>query len=631
MELSLSPASQGLVPASPSESLKRLRQQLLERGLDKDYFETQVEGRFHCLTFTNALILSALASDGEAFALRERLCRRLEQELAPVGTANYRMRSVPGAQPSPYPNDLDDTFCALSAIFLHDKQRLDGDQLAKATMALTATEVEPGGPYRTWLVQPDAAPIWRDIDPAVNANVAYFLKLNGIRLPKLDAYLASQISLPASPYYPSPLHVLYFLTRALEGTPHTRQLEATLLECQPDNILERALLITSLLRCNAIKPARALMPGLIQALDVGQGLAALPICVDTISGGEKFFAVCSEVTAALCIEALRLLETTVETPTPSINQLEPTHSVIATAKMLLSTTEDPVLQTLTDGFLAKLTNIPQVRELTTLPLDFAQAWNNQTQQLSAEVLQNLSVGHLLGWVAYTLYDDIIDDDGTPALSSIANIAARQMYRLFRDLNLDDDFQRFFHARLDGMDEANATELLHARFPLERLPDYSDNKSLYGRSGGVMLSSVAVLRLAGYPQTAPEIAGVTTFFEHYLAAKQLNDDAHDWQKDLTNGHATSVVTKILASYGQAYNPSDLQKLQKIFWHEVIVDVCRDINDHIVKAREAVRSFGAIEKPSFFTKLIEPLAASAEKALVERERSLAFLATFTDQQP
>lgn|GEM_PF-2633047 len=161
-------------------------------------------------------------------------------------------------------------------------------------------------------------------------------------------------------------------------------------------------------------------------------------------------------------------------------------------------------------------------------------------------------------MAYTLYDDILDNDVTPALLSVANIASRQMYRLFGLLNLDKAFQ------------------------------------------------------------------------HYLSAKQLNDDAHDWQKDLTNGHATSVVTRILASYGQAYNPSEMQKLQKIFWHEVIVDVCKEINDHIIKARAAIRDFGPIDNVDFFTKLIEPQAASAEKALFEREQSLAFLTTFTDKK-
>jgi|GEM_PF-3363066 len=386
MEPSLSSVPRGPVQASPSESLKHLRQQLFERGQDKDFFETQVEGNFYCLTFTNALILSSLAGDSEAFALRERMCQRLELELAPTGTANYRMHSVPSAQPTPYPNDLDDTFCALSAVFLHDKHRLQGDKLALATMALTQTEVEPGGPYRTWLVKPEAAPIWRDVDPVVNANVAYFLKLNGTRLPKLDTYIAGQISLPVSAYYPSPLHVLYFMARALEGTPHIKKVEATLLACQPTNTLERALLISSLLRCNAIRPARTYTTELIRDIMEGHGFDDLPICVDTITGGNKHFATSGIVTAALCIEALCLFEATQETPVPTSTKLEPTLSILATAKLLLNTTNDPVLQTLTDSFLAKLTNIAQVRELTTLPLDFTLAWNDKTKKLPEDTL-----------------------------------------------------------------------------------------------------------------------------------------------------------------------------------------------------------------------------------------------------
>lgn len=582
------------------------------------------------MTFTNALILSALASDADSFVLRERMCQRLEQEISEKGTANYRMRSIAEAGLTPYPDDLDDTFCVLSAIFLHDKNRLGGEKLAQATMALTATEVEPGGPYRTWVVRPEAAPVWRDIDPVANANVAFFLGLNNIRLPKLDDYLASQIGLPASPYYPTPLHVLYFLTRALAKTTHTPRIVDTLLTCKPTNVLEEALLISSLVRCQAITEAARRISEFTGHLRLGRGFDALPVCVDTVASGVKHFTTCPEATAALCMEALQLFLEATTTSAQQSAQLDPSLTVIAAAKVLLNVSEDRTLQVLTDGFLEKLTNISQVRELTTLPLDIAEAWNEKTQAVPKQTLQNLCIAHLLGWIAYTLYDDIIDNDGTPALLSVANIAARHMYRLFSEAGLDTDFQQFFRLVLDRMDEANALELLHARLPVARLPSYQEPRSLYARSGGIMISPIGVLRLAGYSQTSPEVQALRIFFEHYLAAKQLNDDAHDWQDDLRRGHVTSVVSRVLTKLNKAYEPGDLKHLQTLFWHDVIDGVCADIRQHVARAREAAKNFGNIRDPHFFSKLIDPLEASAEQALEEREASLAFLKAFHDQK-
>ena len=631
MEPSLLPPLPVAVPALRSSCRLRLQQELRERSHNKDFFETQVDGGFQCLTFTNALILSALAYEAPLHDIREQLCQRLLQEFGPYGTVNYWMRSVASAPTSPYPDDLDDTFCTLSAVYLHEPKYLGGEHLAQATVALTNLETETGGPYRSWVVPATADLVWKDVDLAVNANVAYFLKLNGIRLPKLDAYLAHHLSLPASAYYPGPLNVLYFLARALEGTSHARQLQDMLLSCTPGNILEKALLISSLLRSGAVLQAQALEASFLSDLEAGQGFAALPFCIDNIVGDVKHFAACPEITAALCLEALHLLDVCQQLPAPEMTQLDPSLAIIAATKARLDVGQDPALQTLTDSFLTKLTNITEIRELASLPLDFAQAWNTQTQSLPIDVLEKLCSAHLLGWVAYTLYDDIIDQDGSLPLLSVANLAHRELLNIFAGLPLDHSYRVWFKTILNGMDVANAWELLHTRLPLERLPDYGPADTLYARSGGIMLSPVAVLRLAGYEQGSPEVSNVITFFQHYLAAKQLNDDAHDWQEDLGHGHVTAVVAKLLNKHGLLYSPNDLQKLQRFFWDDVIVTTCKDISDHIAAARAALEQLPDLARPEFFTNLINPLAASAQKALAEREQSLAFLATLAQSSP
>jgi hypothetical protein len=625
MEASLSGVRQDKGPSSLSACRSLLSQQLLKRAEGKDFFMALVKNQPQALTFTNALILQSIALDAECLPLRQRLAARLRQELEPHGSANYRLRSIPTPAASPYPDDLDDTFCVLAGLWHHDQASLDGHLLGQATLALTAAEVEPGGPYKTWLVGPDAAPAWKDVDAVVNANVAYFLSLNGIRLPKLDDYLKHQLGLPVSPYYPSPLHVLYFMSRALAKTASHDDVAAALLVTQPENVLERAMLASSLLRLGKTEAAQAALHDLLQDLEAGRGFEHLPICVDTQTGDQKHFATCPELTAAFCLEALLLAEQ-VQTASTTETAKDTSGHILRLAQTKLAS-DDSELQAFTTNVFERLTKIPKLHELTNLPKMFAEAWGPRAQNIPPSTLEQLCIAHLLGWAAYTLYDDVIDGDGTAASVCVANLASRQMTSIFGGLPLDQAFRAFAMDTFDGMDKANAWEALHTRMPLKHLPDYGSIDHVAGRSAGIMVAPVAVLRLAGYEQAAPEVIAVQTFFKHYLAAKQLNDDAHDWQKDLAKGQATSVVTKILSAFGREYRPADLEDAQKLFWDKIILEVCADIEKHVTTARQALANFGPLAQPQFFTNLLDPLEAAARKALEERMRSLEFLAAFT----
>src|SRR5438876_3918375 len=119
----------------------------------------------------------------------------------------------------PYPDDLDDTFCALSALRLHDPDLVNEAALGRVVHLLVALETQVGGPYRTWIAPEDAPAVWRDVDLAVNANIAYFLRLTGTTLPGLTAIMEQGIMAKtlSSPYYPSLYPVAYFVARAYQG------------------------------------------------------------------------------------------------------------------------------------------------------------------------------------------------------------------------------------------------------------------------------------------------------------------------------------------------------------------------------------------------------------------------------
>ena len=157
--------------------------------------------------FVPALMLSALAqvNDTSALPIRNKLAEFLLDEKGPEGAFNYWAKNAPEHKTMPYPNDLDDTFCALAGLYLHDTALVDEKMLAQAVALLLAAETAVGGPYRTWLVPTDSEPVWLDVDLAVNSNVAYFLSLIGNRLPKLDGMMEQAITTNTytSPCYPS--------------------------------------------------------------------------------------------------------------------------------------------------------------------------------------------------------------------------------------------------------------------------------------------------------------------------------------------------------------------------------------------------------------------------------------------
>ena len=109
---------------------------------------------------------------------------------------NYWFRDSKEYKKIPYPDDLDDTFCALAALYEHNSKIFDGNVMGKIINMLTIAEEKEGGPYNMWLTPRNPRATgekWHDIDLVVNSNVAFFLYLNNITLPKLNAFIEKSV------------------------------------------------------------------------------------------------------------------------------------------------------------------------------------------------------------------------------------------------------------------------------------------------------------------------------------------------------------------------------------------------------------------------------------------------------
>jgi hypothetical protein len=292
------------------------------------------------------------------------------------------------------------------------------------------------------------------------------------------------------------------------------------------------------------------------------------------------------------------------------------------------------------------------------------------QNISLHLLDELALANLFGWMAYTIYDDVLDGeihDSPQLLLSAANFFLRSLTLQYAALDaqipgLLDEYIKMMNI----IDDANAWEQVHCRALIENGVLVLPKELPYGlrtttaaagraalakladRSLGHALPALGVLFVAGYAPDSREVVAVLAFFRNYLTARQLHDDAHDWKEDLLRGRVNSVGARLIALWFddkdkyENENKFDLTKaisdFQKLFWREVIPGVVADIIFFLDCARGeicgsdvggAVDGRALFKNPAPFLRLIERLQFAAERALRERDEAVNFLETYIDE--
>jgi hypothetical protein len=600
-------------------------------------------------TFAPALILSALAGAKVAgsVALRERLAAWLAAQAGPQGSFNYWAAGSPQRRRQPYPDDLDDTFCALSALYLHDPALIDEKALASAVKLLLATESEVGGPYRTWLVPPDAEPVWHDVDLGVNSNVAYFLSLTGNPLPKLTAFIDKALTTNklSSPYYPSAYPIVYFIARAYRGKRPAALIRIIReLLANAGNALETALCLSSLARLgvsgNQIRRINNLLG--LQAADGSWPAAAF--CLDPAIGKQAYYNGAPALTTAFAIEALQLY--TGQSPTKrskTTAQASETHQhkVLALARHQCRSLEADLRAT-TLKALRKLAASSNGPEIIGLPQKFNRSLAKPVSGRSGTLLASLSLANLYGWLAYTIYDDFLDETGQPALLPVANVTMRNSLACFNQARPDDPaFKQLVRQTFDTIDGANAWETAHCRLArdgeeitINELPNYGNLSKLAERSIGHALPALTLLLASGTSQRSVAFRQLRRALSHYLIARQLSDDCHDWPEDLANGHATYVVTRLLRDLdikpGIHALPALLAEGRRQFWQATLPEICREMQRHINVSRRALDKVTTLQTDNALTGLLNGLETVINDTRTKQAQAESFLKHYRTQE-
>jgi len=533
----------------------------------------------------------------------------------------------------PYPDDLDDSFGALSALIMHDPSVANGEMLAAVASMLTAAEEQEGGPYRTWLVGPQSAPVWQDIDPAVNGTVYHFLSLVGIRLARLEEYLGGTIKrgLMTSPYYPGSVPVMYFIARSYRGseTPTLAEALAAALRRAETNVLERAMIITSLanLGLKARIPRNAVQ-AFIKDI-VSEGWRPHAFCIDPARGGKTHYAGSSALTAAFCIEALEKVIAPQAAGESSRARQSSVHDKI---RRIARTTCNKLPEHIRNAAL-RVIDKTNDEKITTLAYDFRSVLAKRGKTIPLDLANHLALSNLYGWMAYDIYDDFLDEEGDPALLSAANFFLRELAALYRELDRSiPGSWTLFETTLNAIDNANAWEQANCRVPSHeravlprRIPDFGDFGMLAERSIGHALGPLVALMHLGHRAPSREYQAVQKFMKHYIIARQLDDDAHDWPDDLVRGQINAVGAMVLKECGASDGSlrKTMPQLQLQFWKTTIDRVAAIIFENITMARAARASSRLLRGSSFLESALASLERSANRAISQRDEMLTFL--------
>ena len=594
--------------------------------------------------FTPSLIMIALQDVKGAKNIRRKLAGFLVAQKSSAWSWNYWDRTSTLAHKMPYPDDLDDTFLALCALWGYSKTGFNPANIAHIANLLFATEQKVGGPYKTWLVNANANKSWQDIDVIVNTNVSRFLALQNVSLDNVRELIEEAIdnNSLASPYYPPGPCAAYLLSAWYKGSrcQQLGQQVMGMLQQEQRDPHAVALALTTLLRFGWPVGSLQNEANYLRTLQQADGSwPAGPMCVDTVRSGETsiYYTGSKALTTALCLEALclygrlsRQSRVAVLTSRPKASYQG---SVMAALRKDITAIGGPELRLQTQKIFERITSTNMSNQIIQLPQITAAALG---YSLNTELAVQLSKANIWGWMAYTVFDDTFDGEPDRQQLPAAIFSHRQLLiTLSQVLPGNRAFHKDINAILDRIDYANLWELTYCRgvvvdgrLSIKQLPDYGDYWQLADRSLGHSIAGIGVLYGSNEQPRTGVLQEVNTFFSHYLIVRQLNDDAHDWEDDLRQGHINAVAVLLLKRWtrGAEWSGSislneHIGALSRIMWEEVIDTVARLMDEHLAKARTAAERAGFDEK--VLAGLLEPLEQVASRVLATRDKAAEFM--------
>ena len=337
-------------------------------------------------------------------------------------------------------------------------------------------------------------------------------------------------------------------------------------------------------------------------------------------------------------------------PGPAGREL-PAENIYRASQQLLRDLSGPLLQT-TDRMLQQVITSDYQgmrQEVSQLAWRYASAFDRssdkspsrpnlaQLEDKRRRFCQAAGVANIYAWIAYSIYDDFLDDEGQPAMLGTANYSFRAMLGCYRQLVPSAaGFDAFVNHCLTLVDHANSLETSDFRWAsngrrlhLSHLPDFGDCDLLADRALFHILGPMAVLAREDVAVGSAAWESVLRGWRHYLIARQLNDDLHDWRDDLQAGHATYVTVELLRYLNVPFGNHQLSKLMPIaqeqFWQAVLPRICQAGLQHADAARQAFAAGPRLRRDNQIDGMLDYISGALQAAENQRQQASRLLDT------
>jgi len=306
------------------------------------------------------------------------------------------------------------------------------------------------------------------------------------------------------------------------------------------------------------------------------------------------------------------------------------HASYRHATRTLAALDEPVK---TQGlqFLARIETADTTREIAAISQFTMHAL--KSDGISSAKLNTLGEANVHSWIAYTIYDHIIDKEAGTVLLPTANICMRLALAGYRRaLPLQHPLQRLITEYFDKVDAISAWEITSCRFTvtdglieIRTLPDYQQYDVLAWRSCIHILGPLIVASFTA-SLLSQDAEHLTTGLRHYLIARQLGDDIHDWREDLVAGRISAVVAFLLVRQKvQEHSIHSLDTLvpaiQEDFLDVGAVEVSKLILKHTNHALSELALAGC-DPSSELVGLVDRLERMANGSIRHQQRFVSF---------
>jgi len=542
-----------------------------------------------------AITLDTLPAIAPLIDIRAQLAERLREHLGPAQISEGNLLEV---------------FLALTALWKYDPTWVSGDQLAYSIQRLVQSEVRVGGPYYSN----------GHVDTIANLQIASFVYLIAKPLPALNAFLDEIITKGHfeetgldSPY------ALYLL-----ATLYNHPVIVDYIESRRRQTTAYQAVVLATIKSPSVTPWKKLLTICANQQPAGFWCQEVLLCGNPGS----YISTTAFIVKVLTMYQNGLLK-------KNASHLEERHKLVTQATRQLFGTPLTPLQQSTLATIDKICGAKKAFEITLLPYFFALALKQPTS-LTDHHFVTLGTANVCGWIAYSIYDDFLDMEGIPAQLPIANITMRASLDCFWTAFPENyGFHYYVTTIFNEIDEANAWEVENCRFTIHndkvtigQLPKYSKRAVLAARSFAHALGPIAIL-IHGTKSTPQQTRRIESAFRHYLIARQLSDDLHDWADDMHTGQASYVVSAILRDMRVSpgtYSLSALMSgMQKKFRRTTMSHVCELALRHIYIARQSFIKSGLLKNTNDIYVLIDELELSLSYSLDQHTKARALTAT------